>query len=416
MKSRLIWLDVPLMVALIIAIRILSVRNSDPISSSDLGIIAAAVIVHLVGLYILSQQPKNSIGWVLLSGSACMFLAEFFVQYARYTLLSQPGVLPFGLIAGWFSLWTWTPVIFCFFILLPLLFPTGKPISRGWRLFYWIAWIEFLGSVSLFAFAPGPMEELAPHLNPLRLEFLSPYYESLLGISTVSLLLLAGAAFLSTIARYRSSRGDEREQMKWFLFSGFLLFLNATRGIISEEFGIIPQLPADLDNLLFMLNIAFIAVAIGIAILKYRLYDIDVIIRKTLLYGSLTAVLALLYFGCVLLIQAAIRPLIGQQSTIEIVLSTLIIAALFTRLRARFQQAIDRRFFRSRYNAEKILASFGVSLRDQVDLEQVSNLLLGVVQETMMPANLSLWLKGQDLRPAVQNKSKNDSSSTELTF
>lgn len=409
MKYLLISLDISLTAGVIVAIRVLSVRNGEPISSSDLGIVAAAVIVNLVGLYILSKQPKNSIGWVLLSGSACMFLAEFFFQYASYTLLNQPGALPFGLIAGWFSLWTWTPVIFCFIILLPMLFPTGRVISRGWRLIYWFAWILFLGSVFLFAFTPGPMEELGPHHNPLGLEFLSPYHEILLEISTVILLLLAGVAFVSIIMRYRISRGDERKQMKWFLFSGFLLFLNATRGIISEEFGIIPQLSVDLDNFLFMLNIAFIAVAIGIAILKYRLYDIDVIIRKTLLYGCLTAMLTLLFLGSVLLFQATIRPLSGQESTIEIVLATLIIAALFTPLRARLQQVIDRQFFRSRYNTEKILDSFGVSLRDQVDLEQVSDLLLGVVQDTMMPAKQSLWVNDQGQSPGVQYKSLNDS-------
>jgi len=391
-QSRLVWAVLPLTAAIIVAIRILSILNGET-KNYELSLVISSLVVVVAGTLIISRQPSNTIGWLLVTGSICMFLAEFVLQWARYSLITRPGALPFGAIAAWLSLWLWTPVIFCFFILLPLLFPTGRPLSAGWRKVIHFAWFEFILTVIMFGLYPGPMEGLEPISNPIELNLPVSIFETLDLISTISLLALIGLALISVVARYRISQGDERAQMKWFLFAFATLFVNAARGIIAEDLGLIPALPEGLDNALFTMNIALIVVAIGIAILKYRLYEIDVIIRKTLVYGLLTISLAVVYFGSIALIQGIIQPFSGRDSPIGIVISTLTIAVLFSPLRQRIQVAIDRRFYRSKYDKEKILSAFNAGLREQIDLEQTTDQMVRLIQETMMPRHISVWIK-----------------------
>jgi hypothetical protein len=245
----------------------------------------------------------------------------------------------------------------------------------------------------MFGLYPGPMEGLAPIPNPLGLNLPVSFFDTLNLISTISLLVLVGLAFCSFVIRYRVSLGEARLQMKWFLFAFALLFANAARGILSEDLGLFPALPEAVDNALFSFNIALIVIAIGIAILKYRLYEIDVIIRKTLVYGSLTFTLAMVYFGSIALMQSIIRPFGMRDSPFGVIISTLVIASLFSPLRRHIQIVMDRRFYRSKYNAEKILSNFSAGLRDQVDLEQITAQLVRTIQETMMPAHMSVWIK-----------------------
>jgi hypothetical protein len=203
------------------------------------------------------------------------------------------------------------------------------------------------------------------------------------------MLLLAGVgAVISLVVRYRRARGDVRQQIKWFASAAALtvvwlfVFQQSTRG-----------LPEAIVALSGLLVIASIPIATGIAILRYRLYDIDRIINRTLVYGSLTATLVALYFGGIVVLQRAFVLLTGQQSTLAVVASTLLIAALFTPLRRRIQSFIDRRFYRSKYDARKTLEAFSTKLRDETDLEALNNDLVGVVRETMQPAHVSLWLR-----------------------
>ena len=382
----------PLLLILMIGIRILTILNGTP-ANTEISIVISGFVIVVVGVLIVSRQPANTIGWLLLIGSSFMYLAEFAYQWARYSLIINPGALPFGLVVAWFSLWLWTPVIFCFFILLPLLFPTGRPLTPRWRMVALIGWFEFILTIFMFGLHPGPMEGLEPIPNPLGLNLPVSFFDTLDLISTISLLVLVGLAFFSFVIRYRVSSGEERLQMKWFLFAFATLFANAARGILSEDLGLFPALPEAIDNSLFSLNIALIVIAIGIAILKYRLYEIDVIIRKTLVYGSLTFTLASVYFGSIALMQSIIRPFSVRDSSIGVVISTLVMAALFSPLRRRIQIAIDRRFYRSKYNAEKILSNFSAGLRDQVDLEQTTGQLVRTIQETMMPTHMSVWIK-----------------------
>jgi hypothetical protein len=392
MKSKLVWITLFIGVSLVAGIRVLSVLNGEEFSSSDLSLAFATLSVQVIALFIVSRRADNVVGWLLLAGSLGMLLSEFTTQYAHYALSIQPGALPLGLLAAWTSTWIWSVMVFAFFILLPLLFPTGRPLSNKWRIVLWFALAELAFAFLTFGLAPGLIEDLEQVRNPLGWEALAPVYEVIEITSTLGFLALIGLALLSVAIRFRLSRGDERAQMKWFLFATSILFLNAFRGITTDLFGLFPPLPQGVEDGIFALNMVLIALAIGVAVLKYRLYDIDVIIRRTLLYGSLTAILALVYFASVLLIQSLIPSLTGQNSQVAIVLSTLFIAALFSPLRLRVQSAIDRRFYRGKYDAEKIIASFSAELQDQVDPGQVTERLISIVQETMQPEDVSIWL------------------------
>jgi hypothetical protein len=185
------------------------------------------------------------------------------------------------------------------------------------------------------------------------------------------------------VVRFRRSQGVERQQMKWFVYAAALLVLLPVGYSLPEIVG----------SVLFVVVLIALPTAIGIAVLRYRLYDIDVVINRALVYGPLTATLALVYVGSVVGLQAVLRVLSGQESTLAVVASTLAIAALFNPLRGRVQAFVDRRFYRRKYDAAKTLAAFNARLREETDLETLTDDLAGVVRETMQPAHVSLWLR-----------------------
>jgi hypothetical protein len=394
-RTSWIWVSLPLGAALLAGVFILSRLNGEPPASSEISIAFTTLFVLAVAAWIVAHREDNATGWILLAGSMSLFITQFITEWAQYTLLTEPGALPFGNAAAWISLWIWVVMIFILYIWLPLLFPTGRPISPGWRRVLGLTGLGLVLLILTFGLKPGPMEELEPARNPLGFDALAPFYPALEVFSTLVFLFLIGLALLSVVARYRHSQGDERAQMKWFLFAVSLLFVNAFRGITTDLFELFPPIPRALEDWIFAGNIILIALSIAVAILKYRLYDIDVIIRRTLIYGTLTSSLALVYFGSILLLQSMVPALIGGNSQIAIVLSTLFIAALFTPLRRRIQTIIDRRFYRRKYDAEKIIASFYTAMQDPVDPDQVAERLLKVVQQTMQPEQVSIWISGK---------------------
>jgi hypothetical protein len=348
----------------------------------SLGIDAAlALTFPTVGAIIASRRPSNAIGWIFCTIGLCGGAEVFTVEYGIYALVTNPGSLPAGLIATWIGTWVWLPSVTLTITFLLLLFPHGRLLSPRWRPVAWLAAGLTVVAVVFFALAPWDLLDPGiPARNPFGIEGLRDFGVAIatpvfvIGIPT---MLLSVA---SLVLRFRRSRGEERQQLKWFVYAGVL-----SVGAI--------LIPSAASSLLQLLVLPLLPVAAGIAILRYRLYDIDLIINRTLVYGSLTVVLILLYMGGVVALQGIFRVLTGQESQLAIVASTLVIAALFNPLRRRIQSFIDRRFYRRKYDARKTLETFSAKLRDETDLDALSDHLIGVVRETMQPAHVSMWLR-----------------------
>jgi hypothetical protein len=354
----------------------------------------------LVGALIASRRPHNPIGWICLAVGFLWMLLGLFDYYGVYGL-AKPDTVPFPVVIYAMVEWLWLPTVGLLAIYLVLLFPDGRLPSRRWRPLAWLSGlvIALLGVDSVLA--PGELTDLEGVRNPFGLEG-APW---LVDAEIVLLLLFVGcilASAVSLILRYRHSGGEVREQIKWIALAGSFvgLLLSTVLGliIVSEVMkGSGGSTPLWLQGLLFVMVLSFagVPVAIGFAVLRYRLYDIDLLINRTLVYGSLTVSLAVVYFGGVTVTQAIFRALTSQeeQPQLAVVVSTLVIAALFNPLRRRIQSFIDRRFYRRRYDAAKTLEAFSVKLRDETDLDTLRDDLVGVVRETMQPAHVSLWLR-----------------------
>ena len=350
---------------------------------------AWSVTSSTVGTIIISRRPDNPIGWILSTVGFLWASNTFFGLYAIRALVTHPGSLPAGEIAAWIATWVVYPA-FGLLAYLFLLFPDGRPLSPRWHPLLWVNGVLIVAGSAVWALTPGPSEALDGIRNPLGIEGYGASLEfagELLFYATDVLVLLS---VVSVFLRLRHASGATRLQIEWLAYAAALL------GII-----VIVSLVGDLLFggfgwwLFLVVILAFLGlpISIGLAVLRYRLYDIDIIINRTLVYGPLTAMLVALYFGGIVLLQRVFVALTGEKSTLAVVASTLAIAALFNPLRRRIQSFIDRRFYRSKYDARKTLEAFSVKLRDETDLEALSGELVGVVRETMQPAHVSLWLR-----------------------
>jgi hypothetical protein len=350
----------------------------------------------LVGALIASRRPHNPIGWICLATGFLFLLLGTSEYYSVYGI-TRPESVPFPVGVAWLGNWLWMPAVGLFATYLFLLFPDGRLPSSRWRPLAWLSGAVIVVVLSLgFGLAPGPVASLPSGIrNPFGLEGL-PWLTNAANVGFPLLALCILASVVSLVLRYRRSRGEEREQIKWIAFAASVVGLLFLIGIVNTLiYGSEPPSWTELLDLVTVLSYVGVPVAVSFAVLKYRLYDIDLLINRTLVYGSLTASLALVYFGGVATTQAVFRALTGQerQPQLAIVVSTLIIAALFDPLRRRIQGFIDRRFYRRKYDAAKTLEVFSARLRDETDLNALSGDLLGVVRETMQPAHVSLWLR-----------------------
>jgi hypothetical protein len=312
----------------------------------------------------------------------------FFEAYAIYALEIHPGSLPLGRAAAWMTLWLAIPGFFAF-VFVFLLFPTGRLLSDRWKIVVYAG----LGSLVLmciaFAFKPGPVNTVPAIDNPLGIEAALRLTTFIEGPGTIVVLAPALFALGSLVVRLRRAGQQERQQMKWFVYAVSLfpvLFFIAQ--IVSSIFRTEEDWPG---FLLVMVGLLLIPVSIGLSILRYRLYDIDRVINKTLVYGALTAVLVAGYAACVLLMQSVL-PL-PDESEVAVATSTLAMAALFRPMRARVQEIVDRRFYRARYDATHAIQDFGERLRRQTNLDSLTSDLIGVTARTVQPAHASVWLK-----------------------
>jgi hypothetical protein len=344
----------------------------------------ALLAFAVVGGLVAVRQPRNSVGWLLVAVAVCMTVRLVGESYARYALVTAPGSLPGGLYGAWLQ-WSWFGVVAILAIFLPLYFPTGRLLSPRWRPVLWLG-IAYLGAaVASNALLPGPGVWLAgvrPARNPVvYLPAAKPLLD-VIGVAGLCLLPGIGGAVAALVVRFRRSRGIERQQLKWFTYAAALAPL---------PFLVYEVVPGAFE-LLLAVTLPLVPISVGIAILRYRLYEIDRIINRTLVYGLLTAVLGLGYVAGSLVFVLMAGAGTDPPSWL-VAAATLVAAAVFRPARRRIQAVVDRRFNRRRYNAAKTIQAFSTRLRKEVDLDTLSSEVLAVVDQTMEPTRVSLWLR-----------------------
>jgi hypothetical protein len=369
----------------------LSVVNGtfQPDAARQVGLALGFSAFMVVGALIVAHRPSNAIGWIFSAIGLLAFTALLAVEYATYAYVTRPGSLPGATLAAWYSSWTWYPAIALALIFTPLLFPTGRLLSSRWRPIAWLAGVATAALMVLGALGPElDLDRDHTIANPIGVAWAENSEESTV-VPTLSVLLTVSglAAVGSLVLRFRRSRGEERQQLKWFTYAVGLL----------PVFVLADFLPYSGGSLLSAVPLVLLPVAVGVAILRYRLYDIDRVINRTLVYGLLTALLAGVYAGTVLVLGQVFGGVGRDPPSWAVAVATLAVAALFQPTRRRIQQAVDRRFNRRKYNAAKTVEAFSSRLRDEVDLDALAVDLLAVADQTMQPTTVSLWL-----RPAPQ--------------
>ncbi|MBA3630074.1 MAG: hypothetical protein H0W55_10460 [Actinobacteria bacterium] len=378
----------------------------------DAGRTVGAVLFFIfptVGVLVAVAQPRNPIGWILLGIGAdwgLLFVADPYIWYAY---VAEPGSLwrPDLVVALTSSMWI--PAVGLMGSFLILLFPNGRLLSGRWRAFAWVSGINLAVQFVVTLFIPRTLRDISSNPdvprspNPLGIQALEPVVGAWeLGVVLIALSLLVSA--VSLMLRFRRSRGRERLQLKWMATAGagvaiFFLFFLLTNFLTHELKVNDPLVSLSGSVLSNAIDIVFplIPIAMGIAILKHRLYDIDIIINRALVYGVLTTLLASVYVAGVVGMGGLVRGLGGDSdNSLVIAATTLLVAGLFGPARARIQRFIDRRFYRHKYDAVKTVESFSARLRDEIDLDELCMDLVETVTSTMQPARVSVWLRPVD--------------------
>ena len=355
----------------------------------------------IVGPLIASSRPKNPIGWLSLAVGILWMLNNIASSYMLIGLrMADPGSVPYPVAVGSMAGWLGPTVGLLFGTFLILLFPDGRLPSSRWRPVAWLCGLVIASTIVLTTLTPGPLSDLRSVNNPFGLEG-HPWVADLSGVVGLLFPLCLLISASSLILRYLRSDEEVREQIKWLAFAASVIALAIFFAVVqgtffaSDSAGSADPLWGKLLQDALTFSFAGIPIAIGFAVLKYHLYGIDVVINRALVYGSLTLLLALVYFGGVTGTQALFQTLTSQERLpqLTVVISTLLIAALFNPLRRRIQSFIDRRFYRRKYDARKTLEAFSARLRDQTDLQALNSELTRVVRETIQPEHVSLWLR-----------------------
>jgi hypothetical protein len=346
-----------------------------------------ASIIHAIGFtgvgaIVALRRPANAIGWLLLAAGFISALGAFGLEYGVYAIVGRAIALPGGFFGAWLGSWTWVLFITGILPFVLLLFPDGRLLSARWRPVGWAAVLNVLVTAAFMAFKPGALQLAAYADNPF-----TPLPPSVVDrFSAIGIGLafpVMGGASWSLVRRFRRSTGIEREQIKWLAFSAVPL---AGAGLASTV------LPDKLSQVLFVFILLSVPVGVGIAVLRYRLYDINVLINRTLVYGALSATLIAIYATTVILVGAVLSPFMSG-SELSVAVSTLATLALVQPLRRRIQDIVNRRFYRSRYDAVRTLDALSIRLRDEVDLDTVCADLVNTVRHTVQPVHASVWLR-----------------------
>ena len=377
--------------ALVVALQLgghvaLAFSDGIDIVVADLFVLALAIAFAAVGALVATRHPRNAIGWIFLGvaiSTALSGLARDLVELSLHSD-ADPGPLV-GAAAAYADI-SWMPFVLIPATLLLLLFPDGRLPSRRWRFVAWCAVAGIIGLVLTDGTDPEPLGDFPTVSNPFVID--SPLMEPLLALSALLLVVGIVGSVASLVGRFRRAEHMQRQQIKWLATAGAVVAVTLPTMAVAL-YDVVGSTIADVT---VMLTVLGLPVAAGVAILRHRLYDIDLVINRALVYAGLTAALAGMYLGTVLLLQVLLSG-ITEGSALAVAGSTLAVAALFRPLRGRIQQAVDRRFFRRKYDAARTLDAFGVRLRDEVDLDALNDELRAVVANTMQPAHVSLWLR-----------------------
>jgi MFS family permease len=347
-----------------------------------------ALVFLSAGWVVATRVPGNAIGWIFLGVGISATLGMVAGAYAEYWVQTGSGSEALGQAAAAYGSSSWIPFILVPSTFLLLLFPDGHLLTPRWRPVALIAGAGISVAFVAGVLQPGPLEDYPEIDNAYGVD--NPAVPAVSGLSLLLMGLVLISSAVSLVLRFRRARGESRLQLKWLAFAGAVaaptvVVMTALYEVVGEG----------VANTTIMLSIMALPAATATAIARYRLYDIDVVINRTLVYGSLTALLAAVYVGSVLVLQLALSGF-TQGSGLAVAASTLAVAGLFRPVRSRVQASVDRRFFRSRFDAGRTLAEFGTRLRDEVDLEALSIDLQSAVSETMRPAHVSLWLRTQE--------------------
>ena len=352
----------------------------------DVSLVVGFGAFTVVGALLVAKRPNNPIGWIMTAAGLMVGIFPAGDSYAAYVMITRGNPDTLAVVGAWAQSWYWYLLLALALVYLPLFFPDGRLPSRRWRPFALL-----IGGANLTVVVLGALSDTLTGQdvdykidNPIGIEGLTQV-ESLPVFGLLGALLAVGfvGAVMAVVVRFRRARGIERQQLKWFLYAAALIPVTP----------LLDALPGIIENVASGLLVVALPTAIGIAVLRYRLYDIDLVVNRTLVYGSLTAALVLVYLGSVVSLQYIFRAFTGGDSQLAVVVSTLAIAALFNPLRHRFQSFIDRRFYRRKYDAARTLEEFGSRLREETDLDDLSGHLIEVVRETMQPAHVSLWMR-----------------------
>ena len=384
----------------LVALSLATARSGGPEDPGS-AIVEGLAVVSLVttGAFLVSRLPRHRIGWLLLLGGMVLAASGATSGLADYGLAVHPGSVPGATWFAWVSEWTWAPEIACLFVLLPAFYPSGRLVSPRWRAVVGIgASLVLVGGVAsaLSPWVPDPF----PVGNPLAVGGTAGNVMSFLNNVVGTVLVVSGGvlAVASLLVRYRRGSGIERAQLKWFAAVATVTGVAALGSIATNSpssatgpTGALGTVSA-VFNVLIYVGLALLPLAIGIAVLRYRLYEIDRLISRTLAYGLVTLALLAVFGGAILLLSALLSPLTGGN-TLAVAGSTVLVAALFQPVRRRVQGLVDRRFNRRRYDAQAAVAAFTERLRDEVDLDTLQGSLLTIVEATLEPTTASLWLR-----------------------
>jgi hypothetical protein len=358
-----------------------------------------------VGASVLWQRRRQVVGWLFCLAGLALAVQAFAAFYATHALVAAPGSLPGGRVMGWLGTWVSAPALLLIPLFCFLLFPDGRVPAASWRPVAWLDGLILAMTAFGLAVRPGPLAVLPSVTNPFGAAgMVARLADGLVAAAALLLPLAVAASVGALIVRLHRARGAQRQQLKWFASAAALVAVIAIP--VLPALAVAPAGWADAALVVLIIAIACLPVSAGIAILRYRLFDIDVLLNRALVYGTVTTVLGASYAGIVLALGAMVPGAGmgdatagrggGGLSSLAVAIATLTVAAMFRPARRRVQEAVDRRFNRRRYNAQRTVEAFAAQLRQHTDLDVLVAELMGVINRTMEPTQASLWLRPAD--------------------